>query len=219
MLRAYIRFSPAGYRKADLWTKYVSDSLRWRAAIKPRVVRTRFGFSLQVALPDIISLVIFLTGRWEPSITKFVLETLRPGDTFIDVGANIGYYSLLASRAVSKDGCVFSIEGSPSIFRNLEHNIARNHAKNVAAIHAIVSDLVGQKPFWLASAANRGHSTSISAVASKEDMHFEADVTCCPLDKLVPVADLCSARLIKIDVEGAERQVLSPIVPYARPIF
>lgn len=212
-MRAYIRFFPGNYRKAQLWIDYFDDFLRWRRRPTPRVVRTRYGFNLQVTLPDIISTVLLLTGRWEPFITKFVLDTLRPGDTFIDVGANIGYYSLLASKIVSNKGRVYSIEGSPSIYRHLEENIDRNHAKNITAIHAIASDEIGQKPFWLASEANLGHSTSIPSVASTESMHFEARVRCRPLVKLLPVENLYDARLIKIDVEGAERQVISPIVP------
>lgn len=213
LLRAYIRFFPANFRKALLWRNYFDDSLRRKTGLKPRVARTRFGFSLEVALPDIISVVIFLTGRWEPYITQFVRDTLRAGDTFIDIGANIGYYSLLASRIVSNTGHVYSIEASPSIFQHLEGNIVRNHVQNVTAIHSIVSDKVGHNPFWLASDANLGHSTSIPSIASSEGMRFEANVPSGPLANLLPVAHLHSARLIKIDVEGAERQVLSPIVP------
>lgn len=216
LLRAYIRFFPANVGKAHLWTNCFDGFLRWKTGLKPRVVKTRFGFSLQVALPDIISTVVLLTGRWEPFITKFVLDTLCAGDTFIDVGANIGYYSLLASSVVSCKGCVYSIEGSPLIFRQLEENIARNRAINITAINAIVSDCVGQKPFWLASEANLGHSTSIPFLAANEGMRFEANVACTLLDKLLTVENLFKARLIKIDVEGAERQVVSPIVPMLR---
>jgi FkbM family methyltransferase len=154
------------------------------------VVRTRFGFRLQVKLPDTIQKVVLLTGRWEPFLTRFVLDTLRSGDTFVDLGANIGYYSLLASRRVSESGRVYSIEASPSIFERLKENIARNNVANITAIHAIVSDKEGRRPFWLAPDPRAGHSTAVESVASDKRMLLEAHVSCGPLVDLIPTESL-----------------------------
>jgi FkbM family methyltransferase len=160
-----------------------------------------------------------LTGRWEPFVTRFVLDTLRPGDTFIDVGANIGYYSLLASRLVGVNGRVYSIEGSPSIFQRLSENVRRNHVTNATLIHAIVSDKEGSKPFWLAAEPHGGCSTSLESVAAHHPwlrashMRLEGHVSSSPLINLIPPENLFNARLIKVDVEGAEIEVLRPLVP------
>jgi FkbM family methyltransferase len=219
MLRAYIRFSPLDFGKAYLWNNCFDRYFDWRTELKPRVVRTRFGFSLQIKLPDTIQKVVLLTGRWEQFLTRFVLDTLRPGDTFVDLGANIGYYSLLASRLVSENGRVYSIEASPSIFERLRENVARNKATNITAIHAIVSDKEGRKPFWLAREPHAGQSTSVASVASHHpmlrasDMRLEAHVSSSPLVNLIPTESLFNARLIKVDVEGAEGEVLRPLVP------
>ena len=219
MLRGYIRFFPVDYGKQYLWTKYFDRYFDWRTELKPRVIRTRFGFSLQVKLPDTIQKVVLLTGRWEPFVTQFVLDTLRAGDTFVDVGANIGYYSLLASRLVSETGRVYSIEGSPSIFQRLRENVVRNKVTNTTPIHAIVSDKEGSKPFWLAAEPHGGCSTAVESVASHHPwlrashMSLEAHVASSPLTNLVPTESLFNARLIKVDVEGAEAEVLRPLVP------
>jgi FkbM family methyltransferase len=221
MLRAYIRFSPVDFGKEYLWQKCFDRYFDWRTELKPRVVRTRFGFSVQVKLPDTIQKVIFLTGRWEPFLTRFVLDTLGSGDTFVDLGANIGYYSLLASRLVSENGRVYAIEASPSIFERLRENVTRNKMTNISAIHAIVSDKEGSKPFWLAREPHTGLSTSVESVASQHPwwwlrvsgMRLEAHVQASPLVNLVPTERLFNARLIKVDVEGAEAEVLRPLIP------
>jgi predicted methyltransferase len=149
------------------------------------VARTRFGFSLQVKLPDTIQKVILLTGRWEPFLSRFVLDTLRPGDTFVDLGANIGYYSLLASRLVSEKGRVYAIEGSPSIFERLTENVALNKMTNITAIHAIVSDKQGSRPFWRAREPHSGLSTAVESVALHHPWHPKnAFGSSCPLQSL-----------------------------------
>ena len=219
VLRAYLRYFPVDLGKQYLWARYFDRYFDWRTTLKPRVVRTRFGFNLRVKLPDTIQKVVLLTGRWEPFVTQFVLDTLRAGDTFVDVGANIGYYSLLASRRVCENGRVYSIEGSPSIFERLRENVLRNNVTNTAMIHAIVSDKEGTRPFWLAAEPHGGCSTAIETATAhhlslrRPPMSLEAHVPSSPLVNLVPTESLFNARLIKVDVEGAESEVLRPLVP------
>jgi len=137
---------------------------------------------------------------------------LAPGDIFVDVGANIGYYSLLASGIVGRNGRVYSIEASPTILPLLRRNIALNHADNVEVIHVIVSDHNGEQEFWLAPETERGRSTSVQSIATASGMHSEGSIRCGTLTSIVPADQLLNARFIKIDVEGAERAVLEPLV-------
>jgi len=184
----------------------------WRTEIRSKVATTPFGFKVHVQLQDVIQRNIWLTGRWEPLITECFRGTLAPGDTFVDVGANIGYYSLLASRLVGQTGRVYAIEASPTILTLLQENIALNHAHNVEVKHAIVSDHDGEQEFWLAAEAVRGRSTSVQSLASANGMQSEGRIRCGTLISIVPPDQLLKARLIKIDVEGAERAVLEPLV-------
>jgi len=185
--------------------------MAWRTRIRPKIAATPFGFKVHVQLPDMIQKNIWLTGRWEPVITECFRRLLGPGDTFVDVGANIGYYSLLASRLVGPEGHVYSIEASPTIFRLLRANLALNHAPNVETVHAMAGGDDGEQEFWLASETEWGRSTSIPTLARARKMHSEGYVRCDALTSMVPPKRLLNARVIKIDVEGAERSVLEPI--------
>ena len=84
--------------------------------------RTREGLRMQIRCPDQIQERIYLFGIWEPAITRFVKGRLKPGDLFVDIGANVGYYSLLAAKLVGSEGQVIAIEASPTIARKLEQN-------------------------------------------------------------------------------------------------
>jgi FkbM family methyltransferase len=208
LLRGYIRYSPLHAGKTRAWGFY-EEHFCWRT--QSRIADTPFGFKLRVELPDHIQKVIWLTGRWEPVITEFFRHTLGHGDTFVDVGANIGYYSLLASRIVGDTGHVYSIEASPTIFSLLERNLALNHVANVVPVQEIAADSDGEKEFWLSWVHNRGKSTAVESVGRRGGMNSEGRVRCGTLTSIVPAQQLLSARLIKIDVEGAERSVLEPV--------
>jgi FkbM family methyltransferase len=206
LLRDYIRYSPLPIGKLQAWRLY-DDRFSWRSI--PRTATTRFGFRIPVRLPDHIQKVIWLTGGWEPVITQFVRSTLAAGDTFIDVGANIGYYSLLASRIVGAAGRVYAIEGSRSIFALLQDNLALNRTSNVQAVNAIVADRDGEQEFWLH--ANLGQSTAVAALGAAKGMRLEGRGRCAALTELVPEQQLRNARIIKVDVEGSELAVLQPL--------
>jgi FkbM family methyltransferase len=211
MLRGYIRYSPVQAGRQRLWESY-DRRMAWRTRVRPKIATTPFGFKVHVQLPDFIQKNIWLTGRWEPFVTECFRRMLAPGDTFVDVGANIGYYSLLASRIVGERGYVYAIEASPTIFALLRANIALNHATNVETVHALAASHDGEQEFWLASETELGRSTSVEPLASAARMCSEGRVRCEALTSIVPMNRLLNARLIKIDVEGAERAVLEPLV-------
>ena len=85
----------------------------------------------------------FVFGIWEPNLTNFVQQRLRVGDTFVDVGANLGYYSLLASKLVGALGHVVAIEASPAIAAHLTKNLHLNNATNVRVVNAAAADRAG----------------------------------------------------------------------------
>ena len=207
--RMYLRFAPWSAGRADayrLFSRYVA----WRHHHEK--VTTRFGDEMDLTLPDLVSAVICATGQWEPNVTQYILDNLKPGETFIDVGANIGYYTLLASRIVGPAGAVFSIEASKSIFERLQRNVSLNDCGNVTCINAAASDSTGELSIYLAGHENLGHSTTVKSLATREGMLFEQKVRADTVEALVGGAILRQARLIKIDVEGAELAVLKPLI-------
>lgn len=209
ILRAYIRYSPIGFGKATLYRNLVVPYLEWRQHTS--VVRTLSGYKMNVRLPDQIQSRIYFFGVWEPHVTAFVRQRLLPGDTFIDVGANVGYYSLLAASLVGERGIVCAIEASPSIFSALQKNIAQNAYTNIIAFNEAASDSEGSLDIFLAPDSNIGATTTVAIEATRKGHKKEARVRARTLDAIVGCETLLSARLIKMDVEGAELAVVSGI--------
>jgi len=166
---------------------------------------------MELSTLDVISSTIDLTGYWEPIITRYIRRHLKPGDTFVDCGANIGYYSLIASRIVGRHGKVFSIEASERIFRIMLTNLELNGCVNIMPINAAAGGEEGELSMFLAHERNLGHSTTVRGLANKEGMVFETKVHSNTLENLVGSSNLRNARMIKLDIEGAERTVLAPL--------
>jgi FkbM family methyltransferase len=152
---------------------------------------------------------LYLTGSWEPCLSAFIASRLQPGDGFVDIGANIGHYSLLASRRVGPTGSVTAIEPAPLLHDELQANIALNGGENVRPIRAAVTDEPGEITMFMPDAANLGKITMV------EPDHYDAEMTVpgLPLRDIAERAQLERARVIKIDVEGAEDTVLGSLAP------
>src|SRR6056297_3485035 len=115
--RAYIRFSPFAHGKQFLWRWF-----SWRQRLY--TVRTVDGIRMHGRSTDVVQGYIYYFGVWEPNLTEFLRNQLQdPARVFVDVGANVGYFSLLASKLLSS-GRVISIEPYPSTYQALAHNIS-----------------------------------------------------------------------------------------------
>ena len=196
--RLYIRYSPVPYGKqaifkAICWRSYEYDC------------QTVFGSRMRGNARDLVQGYIFYFGVWEPNLTSFVSRRLK-GDqkrTFVDVGANVGYFSLLASKFLT-EGRVVAIEAHPSIFKKLEENIKLNAESDIEAIHRAASDRAGMLNIFHAGSENEGATTTITNRFNDDSSLVEAST----LDALLTDIDISAVKLIKIDVEGAEYEVL-----------
>jgi FkbM family methyltransferase len=207
--RTYVRYVPIQTGKELLFQRIIRPYLSWRPF--STVATTTFGARIAVALPDLIQSRIYFFGFWEPNLTHFIRRALRAGDTFVDVGANIGYFSLLASKIVGERGQVFSVEASPTIHRKLQRNISLNKCRNVRVFNIAASDEEGSLSIYLGNDDNLGATTTVASVAVKSAQKLEAVVPAKPLPAIIGAENLLRARLIKIDVEGAELSVLRGI--------
>lgn len=170
---------------------------------------TRFGAVFpDCGFADFLTRRLILFGTWEPSLTEFFSRRLRPGDIFVDIGANIGYHTLLASKLVGPDGRVLAYEASPTIFAALARNIEFNGATNVKAANIAVGSQRGIVHTYLAPKGNRGLTTLNPRHGFVRE---EESVAMGPIDELLAGEDLKRVRLIKIDVEGNESAVLAPL--------
>ena len=107
-------------------------------------VRVHGGFRLRLNTSDAIGSVLATSGEWEPNIAAVFPALLRPGDTCVDVGANIGYYSLLAAQIAGPSGRVYAVEQEPNTYGILHSNIQLNAAANVTPFCVAAGAAVGE---------------------------------------------------------------------------
>jgi FkbM family methyltransferase len=207
VLRAYVRRAPWRFGKRALWEGVAAPLAR---RPRPFVARTAYGFRCAGDQRLIMPRCIYWFGSWEPVLSAWIWRTLRPGDVFVDVGANFGYFSLLAARAVGAGGSVVAVEASAATARRLERNIGLNRAVNVRVVKAAATALEGSIPFYRAP-WNDAESTTVP----REGHELEAEVRAAPLPRLLGGEELERARIIKIDVEGGELGVLAGLAPAA----
>jgi FkbM family methyltransferase len=201
LLRAYMRYGPIVRGKDTFWTRVIDPYFAWHS--HEFVAPTVFGSRLAGNTQDTIQQYIYYFGIFEPNLTHWIKSRLAPGDVFVDVGANIGYFSLLASSLIGPGGLVVAIEASPTIFRLLQQNLGRNHRSNVRAVNVAASDAKGLVKLFRGPEHNIG-MTGLFAEQDGIQMEFEALVEAEPLGRILREVESRRARLIKIDVEGAE---------------
>jgi FkbM family methyltransferase len=169
------------------------------------IAPTLDGMRFRCRPPDLIQMYIWLFGIWEPELTAFIASGLAPGDGFLDVGANIGYFSVLAARGVGETGSVVSVEPSPGVFPLLNENMRLNgRAAGTRLVNAAAGRDVGSMPIYSGPAHNIGLTTTVA----ERGFELEGVVTSLPLDDMLRPEETSALRMIKIDVEGREPDVL-----------
>lgn len=156
-------------------------------------------------LRHMIAREICLTGRYAPNETALVRAALGPGGTFVDVGANLGYFALVAAARVGPAGRVLALEPDPRMAAALRENLALNRAGQVQALEVAAAEAEGTAELsGYPEEGNWGVSSLLSGVPGSRTFA----VACRPLDRVIAEAGLETVDLVKIDVEGAEGRVL-----------
>lgn len=168
---------------------------------------------MKLAPWEFIGSRLFFYGVWEPSITSFVRQLDLDGKVAIDIGANIGYYSLLLSARVGPRGRVVAVEPSPTIRKELEENIRLNDCRNIQVVACGISNVNTMKDFYLDNTGNSGKSRFAGDDCT--DGVLEGQIQLRRLIDVVSQADLQRTGLIKVDVEGMEAEVLGHLVEIA----
>ena len=181
--------------------------MRLQSRISPlREGETFFGAKITCDIRDFIQRRIYFFSNYEPNLTRFVIDTVKPGTTFLDLGANIGYFSLLASRVVGTNGKVISIEASPSTHRTLKANLDRNGCSNVDARNVAVTETPTRVEIRSVEAGNIG-ANAITTASSGHGVQVDG----LPLMTILG-SDAGQVRFIKIDIEGSEGPVLEDLL-------
>ena len=174
-----------------------------KSALRPEFCQV-LGHTMYLDKHD--SLDLSVNGIYNELDTKIVTNHIRPNDVVIDIGAHIGYYSLIFAKLVGPHGHVFSFEPEPSNFKLLEKNIKINNYKNITIAQKAVSNkntksnlYVGQQ----SSGANRLYEPK-----KKFTQDFKiTEVDCLELDSFLPIVS-SKINFIKIDIEGSEYNAL-----------
>jgi FkbM family methyltransferase len=152
-----------------------------------------------------------LQGRWlyEAGTTRFLCRWLRPGDTFIDIGANLGYYTLLASAIIDQNGMCHAFEPNEQLAAWIRESIAINGADDRVLLNTVaVAEETGNLVLYVPT--EPGCSNQASLVAGcYEGTVRDTLVPSISLDDYVSRHRIGSIRLVKVDVEGAETRVLA----------
>lgn len=166
----------------------------WRARGEARLPVGGHSFRfVGLRPPHYVSALLTRKGRYEPEVVRFLQQTLRPGDTFLDVGAHMGMYSMLASRIVGPDGGVWAFEPDPEALRMLRSNLAANQLSNVTVVAAAAAEREGTARLALAEGNCNGN-------LAEEGLEI----------KTVSLDAYCEQRgikpdVVKMDIEGGER--------------
>ncbi len=165
------------------------------------------NLSFKFKTEDVIGRLMFKTGRCEPGITRCFLNNvqLEKDDIMLDIGANIGWYSLLFDRYAPPSINIYAFEPDPLNFGLLAVNARRNSAHRVTCIPKALSDKEETRTLYLYPNKNRGRH-SLLPINSGE----EVEVATTTVDNFIQRAQLDPQRIkfVKIDVEGYEYFVL-----------
>jgi FkbM family methyltransferase len=149
----------------------------------------------------------YLEGSYEPGIQNLLCEYLRPGDVLYDVGAHIGFFSIIAARLVGRGGKVFAFEAAPENVTALEQNVRKNELCQIEINPVAVWCKCGKLNFGRPYAgALAGAVFELGAQGSPPTSNLQIEVPATTLDRFLEKHQ--PPRLIKIDVEGAEAEVL-----------
>jgi FkbM family methyltransferase len=143
---------------------------------------------------------------FEYATLKIFKSLIQEKSTVLDIGANIGLFSLVASKKIGKNGKIYAFEPIKKTFKTLSENLALNQISNVVASQIALSNFTGKVSFSIPDDIhNKGdgdafNSMDLNAKSSNSDT--EAD--CSTLDDFLKANEISSVDLIKIDIEGAE---------------
>ena len=207
LLRAlrWSRAKPAAPRERQRQAVYVGAN---------RVLTTTIhGQPLYVDARDLsLSPQLILNGNWEPGVTRALRSLVKPGMTVVEIGANVGWYTILLGRLVSPQGCLRAFEANPAIFELLVENIDINGLiPFVRAERMLVCDSCGEREITLLE-RHRGSGSMLSFTdAFVELYHDEKTTIAAPATTLDAYwrDETRPIDLVKMDAEGSEPMIVA----------
>lgn len=201
----YLRYAPGVWLKEYLRHGVVGHSPRHSEFTNCD------GIHFNLDLFDCVQKAIFCFHYYEPEDVEAFRRFARPGSVVFDVGANVGQYSLLASKLVGETGHVYAFEPSPDVLVKLQHHLEVNHADNVLLTRKAVAECNGTASFYPANEnSNQGVGSLLPAEEYRGKIRTEEsiEVEVVTLDNFCEEHGIDHIDLLKIDVEGYDLDVL-----------
>ena len=179
----------------------------------PRFVSfvNRDGIFFELDIHDCIQRDIFCFHYYEHEDVATFRRLVRSGSVVFDVGANIGQYTLLASKLVGKTGRVYAFEPSPVVLKRLKYHLEMNHEDNVELVCKAVSDRSGTADFYQANeSGNQGVGSLLPAESyrARARANEAIEVDTITLDDFCEKHGVDHIDVLKVDVEGFDLDVL-----------
>jgi FkbM family methyltransferase len=197
-LRGLLRRIPPSslVERAALWWGY-----RYQPA--PAFAELRSGARLAVTENDHLQILLYYLGTFEPQSIRLMKRVVRPGTIALDVGANIGFFTVEAAMAVGPSGRVIAIEAFPPHARTVRRNVELNSFCNVDVISSAVGEADGVATLTLPTGANHGMFT-LGTIAGADS----GEVPVKRIDDILEQQGVRSVDFIKMDIEGSELRAL-----------
>jgi FkbM family methyltransferase len=168
------------------------------------LVTLRDGSRVWVRLDDFLGRALYYFGDFDRRLTWLLRRVLRPGDAFVDIGANYGWLSLTASKIVGPAGVVHAVEPQPTVLELLRRSIETSGTKNVVVHPVGVSDASSHMTLWIP--AGKFGSASLTRDGSAKGRSIQVPVV--HAGTFFCELGLDRVRLLKLDVEGHEDHVI-----------
>ncbi len=171
------------------------------------IAPTFYGYDLMVdpiRYPNGLEYKVYYTGIYEEGTLHVMQTCLHEGDRFLDIGSNLGMMSMFAATQVGPSGQVYAFEPQPNTFKMLKQNITMNGFQNIHPHNMAV----GSHPESTTIYDSLGNRGSASLLKSENSSDQSSDVDVIPLDDVIQEKKIERIKMMKIDVEGWELEVL-----------
>ena len=137
-----------------------------------------------------------------------LLPYIKPNMTFVDIGANVGSYSLFVAHNSTNTARIIALEPHPDTFQKLHYNLQANRVENATPLQLASGPKPTMLPLWSDGGSNIGHTSILKEGTSNAKLFVDVNVL--PLKDILTKQDISTIDLLKIDIEGFEDQVLMP---------
>ena len=175
------------------------------AGLRQRDVAVRNGVAKGLKFNTGESCPELALGTYEVPIQNIFAQHLKTGDVFYDIGANVGFFSVIAAKLVGREGKVYAFEPGVENAKSIRHNAELNNFNQIEVIEKAVSNTSGSGEFLLAKYSG-GHA--LATADAPPDLAGKVTVDLVSIDDLIASEQIEPPNFVKVDVEGAELDVL-----------